>query len=159
MKRFLFALAVVLALFSACSSDSEPEGEELIGSRVEPEPVLGAGQGATIFPFAYRFTGTDMQIDITGQYSRNTGILTLSIKFSGMDEHEINMQLTQYDTEVGDSFYFGDGQILYKVNFSPPGFIYGYRYHGNLFFSCLILDASSAKKGFAYGTIDNIDPL
>ncbi len=43
MKRSLIALAVVLALFTACSSGGAQEGEELVGGVVETDPVLGGG--------------------------------------------------------------------------------------------------------------------
>ena len=43
MKRSLIALAVVLALFTACLFGGAQEGEELVGGVVETDTVLGGG--------------------------------------------------------------------------------------------------------------------
>lgn len=155
MKRCFFALAVVLALFTACSSGDDQEGEELVGTVVEPDPVLGGGQGVTPVPFAYRLTGSEVQVDLSGRlmpYSRPA--VYLSAKFSGIAAYENAWALTPEAPFARNTVPYGDGRLSYLATFVPPSPFVA----GTLRFECRISDASGAEKAHADVTIATFDP-
>ena len=156
MKRCFFAFAVVLALFSACSSGDNQEGEELVGSVVEPDPILGGfydPESDTDHigkPFAYRFTGSDTQVDITGTFANAISLLHMNIKVSGSLEYETGLFRFQNRRKtISEVIHCGNGSFEYDVElFFPldePG-----RYIAVHFY---IRDASDKQKAYGYGFI------
>jgi hypothetical protein len=154
VKNNLFALLVLVAvapsLFSACSSGDDQVGEELFGEAVEPDPVLGGGQGVATVPFAYRFTGSDLRIDLSGQLLlRANPTLYLSAEFSGMASYENAWALSPSFPSSQATVPFGNGSLAYQVTFVPTSPIAD----GYVRFECVVEDASGAVKAYAKARI------